>query len=174
MSMKKTLLSLGICTAVLTTAAGSCLPIKPAGPAKLGERVSNEAATITVQSLEERHARGYCKIKDGYTYLIVGLTVQNTGRDAIDTGALAGPSGMRHLWFAIRNASGEQYNEDTGYRTASTLFRGILAPGEECRGCLVFQVPARWDNLTFNAVLGEAAVLKETIAKVAITRTDLK
>lgn len=107
--------------------------------AKIGQRVESSGVALTVNGVQKTDAIGsFLKAKDGQTFLVADVTIENTSRDK---------SPYNPMYFKVKDADGFEYTAGLG-ADDKTLKSGELASGEKARGTVAFEVPKDGKGLT--------------------------
>ena len=116
---------------------------------KIGDVITMGTTTLTVGGIEFSQGQEYSEPAEGYEFLVVDLTLENKGSQAITVSSL--------MQMAVKDADHYQYSVDL---FASMLLGqgspdGEIAAGEKLRGQVGFQVPKDATKLMFVFDAGE-------------------
>lgn len=124
-------------TPAATSPSTAGVPAKPAGRpvAAVGQRIESAGVALTVNGVSKAKNGGpLMPAKDGKTYLVVDVTVENANRDKAP---------YNPLYFKVKDADGFEYTATLlGASMDRSLQSGELASGEKARGTVAFEVPA--------------------------------
>ncbi|PKN85752.1 MAG: DUF4352 domain-containing protein [Chloroflexi bacterium HGW-Chloroflexi-8] len=109
----------------------------------IGDVIELGKTTITVNNVTSPVGDQFTKPDDGYKFLIVDLTIENKGTEAITVSTL--------LQMAVKDSNSYKYGVDLMASTVSggTTPDGEIAPGEKVKGQVGFQVPENASGLLF-------------------------
>jgi hypothetical protein len=101
-------------------------------PPKVGSRVVSGGIALTANRINRTAAvNSFSRAKQGNTYLLVDVTVQNVDRDRAP---------YNPMYFKVRSKDGFEYT--TAFASPDgSLHSGELAKGESVRGWVTFEVP---------------------------------
>ncbi len=116
---------------------------------KIGDVITMGTTTLTVSGIEFSQGQEYSEPAEGYEFLVVDLTLENKGAQAITVSSL--------MQMTVKDADHYQYSVDL---FASMLLGqgspdGEIAAGEKLRGQVGFQVPQDATELMFVFDAGE-------------------
>lgn len=102
----------------------------------IGDTVAYDDTELTVNSLRTSMGSGYFTPETGNEYLVLDITVANTGDDELTVSTF--------LQLSLKSGSGRSY--DTSFGGSSTLDREFsqsspIAPGGQRRGEIAFEAP---------------------------------
>lgn len=108
-------------------------PPTPRTTGIVGERFELAGLALTVLSVERKDQIGqYSKAKDGSTYVIAEVVIENTGYDST-------PYNL--LYFEVKDSDGFEYNAAVVLGTDTPMIQsGDLTLGDKARGIVVFEV----------------------------------
>jgi hypothetical protein len=116
---------------------------------KIGDVVTMGTTTLTISGIEYSQGQEYSEPVEGYQFLVVDLTLENKGSQAVTISSL--------MQMTVKDADHYQYSVDL---FASMLLGqgspdGEIAVGEKLRGQVGFQVPENPTGLMFVFDAGE-------------------
>jgi hypothetical protein len=132
----------------------------PAGAGKVGDRVEMAGIAVTVNSVEEMKSIGsYTKAKEGNTFIIADVTIENVDRDKAP---------YNPFYFRLKDNHGFEYS--SSFTTPDpSLKSGEQAKGEKARGNISFEVPADATNLVLTyvpeVILGDYQPIRVALGK---------
>lgn len=109
----------------------------------VGDIIQIGTITITVNGISNPAGDQFNKPNAGNKFLIVDLTIENKGTNAVSVSTL--------LQMSVKDQSGQKYDVDFSASMASggSSPDGEIAPGEKLRGQVGFQVPENATGLVF-------------------------
>lgn len=109
----------------------------------VGDVIAMGTTNLTVNEVLYPAGDDFNKPNAGYKFLVVDITIENTGATAISVSTL--------LQMSVKDASGQKFDVDLMASVASggTSPDGEIAPGEKLRGQVGFQVPENATGLVF-------------------------
>jgi len=110
---------------------------------KVGDVISMGSTLLTVNEIQYPAGDDFSKPNPGNKYLVVDLTIENQGSEAISISTL--------LQMSLKDPGGKKFDVDFMASVASggTSPDGEIAPGEKLRGQVGFQVPENAAGLVF-------------------------
>jgi len=109
----------------------------------VGDVIAIGTTNLTVNQVLYPAGDDFNKPKAGFKFLVVDITIENTGATAISVSSL--------LQMSVKDSSGQEFDVDLMASVASggTPPDGEIAPGEKLRGQVGFQVPENATGLVF-------------------------
>lgn len=109
----------------------------------VGDVIAMGTTTLTVNEIQYPAGDDFSKPDAGFKFLVVDLTIENKGAEAISVSTL--------LQMSIKDPGGQKYDVDFMATAASggSSPDGEIAPGEKLRGQVGFQVPENATGLVF-------------------------
>jgi len=109
----------------------------------VGDVIAIGTTNLTVNQVLYPAGDDFNKPKAGFKFLVVDITIENTGATAISVSSL--------LQMSVKDSSGQKFDVDLMASAASggTPPDGEIAPGEKLRGQVGFQVPENATGLVF-------------------------
>lgn len=111
---------------------GSGAQSEAAKASKIGEAVPVGNVKLTVNSVRYTPGEGDDAAAEGYTYLVVDTTVENTGKEAFTSRAT--------VQFQVMSSEGFAFDK-TSIPGLNGNIDGEVAPGAKVTGEIAFQVP---------------------------------
>ena len=110
---------------------------------KVGDQVQIGNLILTVNGVSYPKGDQFNKPKEGYKFVVVDLTIENTGTESVHISSL--------LQMSLKDETGQIYEVDLMASVAGggNSPEGEIAPGEKLRGQVGFQVPEDVQELTF-------------------------
>ena len=107
-------------------------PSDTSGGSQVGERRESAGIALTVTEVSKTNAvNDFMKPKEGNTYLVIAVTLENSTRDKTP---------YNPLYFKVKDADGFEYSASF-IAPDPELKSGDLAQGEKVRGNVAFEVP---------------------------------
>lgn len=123
-------------------------PADLTGPSSLetfniGDVVAFENTSLTVNEFSYATGSQFNEPEEGYKYLLVDITVENTSSETINISTL--------LQMYVKDSDHKKYAVDimASMESSSSLPEGELSPGESIRGQVGYQVPENATGLVF-------------------------
>lgn len=109
----------------------------------IGDVVAFENTSLTVNGLSFSTGNQFNEPEEGYKYLLVDITIENTSSDALNISTL--------LQMYVKDSDHRKYSVDimASIESSSSLPEGELSPGESVRGQVGYQVPIDASGLVF-------------------------
>jgi len=109
----------------------------------IGDQIQIGDFTLVVNAVSYPPGNQYNRPQSGKHFVVVDLTLENTGATAITISA--------PLQMYLKDSTGQKYNLDLSAQVASggATPEGELAPGERLRGQIGYQVPQDSKGLVF-------------------------
>lgn len=125
-------------------AAATTTPTAPATPgSKVGETITVGGVKFTVNSVNFTPTVGEKKAKDGYTYLVVNATVENTRQGAFHSNSTVQTQATDTAKFAY---------DKTALAGLKAGFDADVAPGAKATGEFAFTVPVTAKGIQLNYI----------------------